>query len=668
MGRGKVTIKQIADMAGVSIATVSHVINHTRYVSPDLVERVEQVIRETGYDARIAEKEKKIRTGRSSLIAGVFPDIDTSLYQEMAGYLNALAMEKGFQFALYLSGDDIRIEKQIFNRLLQDKSLSGVFLVPVGSDGADYQDLLSSNVPVVCVERSLPGLDVSSVEFMDRAGMQNGTKHLLESGHRRILYLREVFPGTARQERAEGFLEALQEADIDPYQANILDVDVVGEDQPCISAIEKALKRIKPTAAIASGSRLTRLLLQTVRNAGIAYPEEISILGYGDEKWTQLIDPPLTTLKRSAEEICRKAMGIMAGMIDTGNREAVKEYVDVALDIQKSTRMMESGRYGDPSVSADKIVLSDAEKKLIRRGRYRVAIAFHYTGTAWSELHEQGIRDEMEMYGIEVISVMDAHFDPELQIAQLESVKITQPDAVIAVPTDDRLMADAFMELSKSTKIVFLGSIPEGIGAGSYVSYISVNEWENGTTVGRLLGEYYRSEKEIRVGMIIHGAAFYGTSSRDQAAEKILREKYPQCTIVAKEHFSQIDNAFQVARRMLEEHPEIETLYVSWDQPALHVIRALREMGRTDVTVFTTDLDRDVALCMEEGIVKGLSTQRPYEQGRAAARAVAKSLIGQEPPRYIGVQPYTVKPDSLERAWKDIFHAEIPIEIEDLRK
>ncbi len=655
-------------MAGVSIATVSHVINHTRYVSPDLVEKVEKIIRDTGYDNKIAEKEKKLRMGRSSVIAVIFPNVETSLYQEMIGYLNAMAMERGFQFAVFVSGDDMKVEKQILDLLMKEKMMAGIFLIPVGTNGNDYEEIFASKIPFVCIERSLTGGEVSSVEFKDREGMQNGTRHLLESGHRKILYLREHFPGTSRQERVEGFFAALREAGVDPYHAHILDVDVAGEEQTGVRAIEKALDRIKPTGVISSGNRLTRFLLQAIRNLGISYPEEVSVLGFGDEKWTQLIDPPLTTLKRSAEDICRKAMEIMFRMIDTGKQEPVRRYVDVALNIQKSTRMLESGPYGDPAVSADKIILSEAEKKLIRRGRFRVAIAFHYMGTAWSELHERGIRDEMEMYGIEVISVMDAHFDPALQITQLESIRITQPDAVIAVPADDEITADAFIELSKTTKIVFLGSIPENIEKNTYVSYVSVNEWENGTNVGRMLGEYYRSAKEVKVGLINHGATFYGTRSRDQAVEKILREKYPQCRIVASENFSQIDNSFQIARKMMEEHPEIETLYVSWDRPALQVIRVLRDLGRTDVTVFTTDLDHDIALCMEEGIVKGMSTQRPYEQGRVAARVVAKSLISQDIPRYVGVQPYTIKPDSLQRAWKDIFHSDPPIEIKKLRK
>ena len=100
---------------------------------------------------------------------------------------------------------------------------------------------------------------------------------------------------------------------------------------------------------------------------------------------------------------------------------------------------------------------------------------------------------------------------------------------------------------------------------------------------------------------------------------------------------------------------------MSWDRPALLVIKALKELGRGDVAVFTTDLDYEIARNMEDGIVKGLSTQRPYEQGRAAAAVVAKSLVSDEPlPKYVGVQPYQVEPKQLRLAWKEIFHESMP--------
>ena len=127
--------------------------------------------------------------------------------------------------------------------------------------------------------------------------------------------------------------------------------------------------------------------------------------------------------------------------------------------------------------------------------------------------------------------------------------------------------------------------------------------------------------------------------------------------------FIQIENAYKVCYEMINEHPDIQALYVSWDRPALLAIKALKALNRTDIAVFTTDLDFEIAEEMNQGFVKGLSTQRPYDQGKAAALAVAKSLVSDNVPKYIGVQPYVVHEKQLKRAWKDIFFEALPEEL-----
>lgn len=346
--------------------------------------------------------------------------------------------------------------------------------------------------------------------------------------------------------------------------------------------------------------------------------------------------------------------------INTGKVITEPRYADVELIVRKSVKMLENGPGGEEAVSPDSIVLTREEKKRLRKGYYRVAISFHYTGTAWAELHEKGIRDELERYGIDVISVMDAHFDSKLQNAQLEGIKLQQPDAVIAIPADDKETSDKFMELSKITKLVFLSNIPENLEKNHYVSCVSVNEWENGTNAGRMMGEYFKEKPSVKAGFLIHGASFYGTGVRDGAAVKVVQENYKNIEIMVVRGFGQIENTYRLCREIMSAYPEVEALYVSWDRPALLAIKALKEMGREDVAVFTTDLDYEIAMRMEEGIVRGLSTQRPYEQGQAVALVAAKSLVSEGLPKYVGVQPYVVEGKELRHAWKDIFHEPMP--------
>ena len=659
MGKSKVTIKEIADKAGVSIATVSHVINRTRYVSPELVDKIEKIIVETGYQNKIADKERKLLVGRESTIVAVIPNIESTIYRDMVAYVEQLVSVQGYQFLVAITDNDFKEETQVLAGLLVNKKVAGIIHAPVSDVATNYTKLIQSGVPFVCVERNILGSGIDSVEFRDREAIFKGADYLLASGHKNVLFFRESTDSTTRDERTKGFLSALQKYNINTNDANIVDVTLENGEDDCMLVIQKALRRYRPTAVLAGGNRITLYLMKTLRDMGIDCPGEISVVGFGDESWSELTYPPLTIIRRDVKGLSTKAVGMLFEKINTGSVISHDCYADVELVVRKSTKMLDNGPFGDKAAAPDSVVLTKEEKQRLKAGHFRVAISFHYTGTSWAELHEKGICEELEQFGIDV--VMDAHFDSELQNAQLDGIRLQKPDAVIAIPADDSRTREKFQELSKVSKLVFISNVPDGMSKNSYVSCVSVNESENGTNTGRMLGEYCKENKKKKAGFIIHGAAFYGTRVRDNAAERIIKDSYPDIDIVTIRSFGEISNAYQVARDVITANPEIEAMYVSWDRPALLVIKALKELGREDVAVFTTDLDHGIARCMEEGIVKGLSTQRPYEQGRAAAAVVAKSLVSEEQlPKYVGVQPYQVEPKQLRLAWKEIFHESMP--------
>ena len=665
MAKNRVSIREIAEMAGVSIATVSHVINRTRYVRPELVERVERIVRETGYIEKVSEKEKRLRVGKGSVIMGLFPNLESDLYRDLTLEIRKHLNEKGYFFYIALTDNDIRRQQELIEGILNDKRVAGILMVPASDNSADFRKLQQSGLPAVCLECDIKGGAFNAALFEDREAMRQGTSYLIESGHTNLMYIRDLAYGSSREERTLGYISALEKKELGTASTDtgIIEIDLTRDESLCISQIQRAIRRLLPTAVIAGGNRLTLYLLKAIRNAGIRCPEELSVIGFGDSVWTDLMDPPLTTFKRDAGKLADAAIDLLLEQIGGRKGSGERRYVPVTLTKRKSVKMLENGPFGERAVSIDTISLSPEERKRIRNGKYRAAIVFHYTGTAWSELHEKGIRDELDQYNIDIISVTDAHFDPALQNMQLEGLMLQHPDAVIAVPADDRETSEAFLKLSGQSKLVFLGSIPENVSRNNYVSYVSVNEWENGTNVGRVIGEYYRGEEKVCIGLLNHGATFYGTKARDQAVEKTLREEYPNISIVTTRNFSKIENADMVTRDMLTLHPEITALYVSWDRPALLAVRTMKEMWREDIAVFTTDLDREIAGLMKDGIVRGMSTQRPYEQGRAAGLVLAKSLVSDDLPKYVGVQPYVVMPEELQRAWKDIFHVEAPEEL-----
>jgi ribose transport system substrate-binding protein len=659
-----VTIKDVAAQAGVSIATVSHVINKTRYVSAEVEARVNEIIDKTGYRAKIQAKANIMRVGRRSEIAFVAPDITSTITSQAAAVLSEHVAEQGFTLSMYTTNGDLRREKHVLSQLITNKRVAGIVLTPASESPQEYARLLSAGLPFVCLDRPIRDERVNSVLSDNSGAMYEGTVHLIKSGHENIAILLESPLGTSSAERLEGYKKALIDHGIAFRDSLVVMVDRTGGSSE--ATIKNAIEKDPPSAVIAGGNKLTLQLLSIIERMGLSCPQDISIVGFGDREWCSIASPPLTVLRQDIQAMGRLAAESVLNKIANAPNGRVEARVPVQLYIRKSTQIIGKGPFGEIATSPDELILSDKEIEALRTGDYRVGISFHYCGTAWARLHEGGIRDTLQKVGVKVVAVTDSHFDPRLQITQLEGMRMLHPNAVIAIPTDDKATAHKFRDIAKETKLIFISNVPEGFTKEDYASCVSVNEQENGRSAGMLLGELFKHRKGAKVGFINHGAPFYGTRLRDLAAEQVIRGSYQgSVKIVDTRYFYEMPRAYEVCREMLCEHPEIEGLYISWDGPALNAIRALKELHREDVMIVTFDLDIEIATYLANGqFVKGISSQKPYEQGIAVGLATAKALLGDERYKYIGVPPYVVEPKNLGRAWKDILHERMPDSLE----
>jgi len=664
VGEFSVTIKDVAREAGVSMATVSHVINKTRYVRPEVEAKVNQVIDKTGYRAKILDKVNTLRVGRQSEIAFVASSISNTMGSQVAASLASYLAERGFVLSIYVTNGDLKRERHILSQLATNKRVAGIVLTAASENPQEYSKLISSGLPFVCFDRQIRDERTDSILSDNLGAMYQGTLHLIKSGHEKIAILLESRWGTTSVERLAGYKKALADHGIAFRESLVLMVDRA--DGSSEAAIKNALENDPPSAVIAGGNKLTLTLLSAIEKMGLNCPQDISVVGFGDQEWFSLASPPLTVLRQDIQTMGRLAAERLLAKIAGTSGERLEARVPVQLSIRKSTQIIGKGPFGEIATSPDELLLSDREIEALRAGDYRVAISFHYCGTAWARLHEEGIRETLQKVGVKVVTVNDAHFDPRLQITQLEGIRMQHPNALIAIPTDDRTTAHKFKELSKETRLIFISHVPEGFKKDDYASCVSVNEQENGRNAGLLLGELFKHRKGAKVGFINHGAPFYGTRVRDLAAEQVISESYRESVeIVDIKYFYEIPKAYEACREMLSAHPEIEGLYISWDRPALNAIRALKELRREEVAVVTFDLDTEIATYMANGqFVKAMSTQRPYEQGVAVGLATAKALLGDEQYKYIGVPPYVVELKNLARAWKDILHERMPDALE----
>lgn len=671
------TIRDVARIAGVSVATVSHVVNKTRYVSPELVKRVEDAINSLEYPPNFVVKKSKTLAIPSSLryIVMVSSDIQNPFQRQIIRYCETLVEAAGFAFVAADYHDDERHFDLLSHLLFSSSNAAGMIFIP-GPDQTTYavtQIMKTLNLPIVSIGNRLDGTDFDAILSDNHSGAFKAATHLIRSGHEKIAMICGNRLSESNLDRIAGYRQALQDNGIQPAPEFVL-TDRITEEQ-IFSTMRQLMASPAPPTAVFAANYQTLLSVVKYTNANnINCPQELSIVGFNDFDWAPFINPPVTTVAQDVGKLGELAVKTLLERI--ANDEAVAnstakplprrtEIVPTELRVRNSTYGIGRGPFGEKASSPDVLLLSDADKKLIQSGHYKAAIAFHYTGKAWMQLHEQGIKDIFSSLGISILAVTDAHFDPEMQNKQLEGLLTFEPDVIITLPADNIKTAPVFKKVAQSkTKLVLITNIPSGLTPDDYVTCVSVNERSYGRNIGRGLGDYMRHHGKRKIALLKHGADFYATNQRDKATEQILIEEYSDIQIVASYYFSSEENAYDRTIELFAKYPEIEGLYISWEGPAMMALSALNEMGRTDIAIATADLEYPVALNMAKGgMVKVLSAQTPYEQGQAMALAAANALINKPVPKFIGVEPIVITPENLLKSWQKVFHERTPAQL-----
>ena len=652
------TIRDIAKAAGVSISTVSHVVNKTRYVSPELVDRVEQAI--TSFDSSpnfiVKKKLSEQSTAAPQFVALISTSrrdsvFETNLEKELVQ--NNLSM-----ISLPCRNN---IEKNACLEFLKAPSCSGVVFWTEHDATPLDPDFSAVNLPRIIASLSERSEQENAI-FSDIAtGTRQAIRHLLRSGHEQIAFL-----GLDEITALSAFRSTMAEFNIPDFE----DMVYLGlhEEQKLFIVLDALTrKQLPPSAIFVANSSLTVPLLRYLEARNIRCPEDISIICLGDFEWSILYKPAITTVPYGRVKLAKTAVEHLKKQIEQ-NKHSLKEdsvRVPTKLLLRGSTAGIPRGPFGERSVDPYSLQLTATEKASIIEGKYTAAVSLHFTGFAFDNLFMKGLQDVFRPLGINIIATTDAHFDPVLQGRQLESFSHLQPDIVIGLPTDNSLTAEPFKNLIGTSKLVFLGHVPQGFTPKDYVSCITNNNREYGRYAAQALAEKMHKNNLTNVGMLMKDGEFFSTNQRDVSAKQLFSER-SDINLVDVSYFEYEHDVYKVTLDLMRRHPEINGLYVSWEGPAMEALRALQELGRTDVIISTCDLEYESAMVFAaKGMIQGISAQKPFELGRASAMAAAISLLDRDVPSYIAVEPVTVTHTNLLKVWKEIYKENAPAELRD---
>ncbi|MEH7169446.1 substrate-binding domain-containing protein, partial [Priestia megaterium] len=332
-------------------------------------------------------------------------------------------------------------------------------------------------------------------------------------------------------------------------------------------------------------------------------------------------------------------------------------------------KILSTGPHGEEAVSAKTLRLSLKELKKIKKKKYRAAIAMHYTGSDWSRSQLEGMQTTFEKMGIEVVAVTNAEFKWKKQVADIESILAKNPDILVSIPVDPELTASVYQKAAQAgVKLVFMDNTPNGLQhRKDYVSIVSADNYGNGIESANIMAE--KLDRKGKVGIIYHDADFFATKQRTEAFEKTIKEKYPDIQIVDRRGITDSNDGEKVASAMIAEHQDLNGIFVVWDVPAEGALRATRTAKKSNLVITTMDLGMNVALeIAQDGPIKGLGAQLPYQQGVAEAILAGYGLLGKQAPPYVAVPSLKVMKENVIDAWQLVYHEDAPDIIQSVAK
>jgi LacI family transcriptional regulator len=298
------TIREVAEKAGASVTTVSHVINETRHVSDEVRLRVLDAMKELNY--RPNALARSLRMGQTHTLALILPDSANPFFADIGHAVEDCAFQLGYSVILCNTQGDPRREF-LYVDVLSKKQVDGIIFVATGEQVASLNFLQSRAMPVVVVNRDLSTIEVDLIFTDNLQGGYLATHHLLTLGHRRIACIAGPSDLTLGADRVAGYRRALEEAGL-AYDERLV---LAGDYQPASGfrvTHDLLSRRDPPTAIFACNDLMALGALRAAVEAGCRVPADLSIVGFDDIELARYTNPPLTTIAQDKAEIGAQAV------------------------------------------------------------------------------------------------------------------------------------------------------------------------------------------------------------------------------------------------------------------------------------------------------------------------------------------------------------------------
>ncbi|MFE9557189.1 LacI family DNA-binding transcriptional regulator [Streptomyces sp. NPDC006692] len=313
------TMKDVARAAGVSPMTVSRAVSGEPGVSPDTAARVEQAVRQLGYQRNDNARNLRQKNLRTSTIGLVVDDLANPFYALMARSVEDEAHRRGFLVLVGSTNDEPRREREVIAAFTA-RQVDGLILVPTNTGHGFLKQPMEGGTCVVCVDRPARGLAVDTVTVDNRAGAERAVSHLLGHGHTRIAYLGDRFDIWTQRERHAGYLDALASHGI-PEDPALVRHELRSQSDAASALADLRRLPDPPTALFTTNDLITIGVMD-----GLGSPDRVAVVGFDDFPLADRLSPPLSVVSQDPVALGATAANLLFSRIE-GDRSAPRSVV-----------------------------------------------------------------------------------------------------------------------------------------------------------------------------------------------------------------------------------------------------------------------------------------------------------------------------------------------------
>ncbi len=331
------TIYDVAKKAGVSIATVSRVLNKKDNVSEETKQRVMDAIEELNYVPNMIAS--ALMTKKMSTLSLLIPDVINPFFSEIARGVEDAA--NNYNYNVIVCNTDYDLKKEaVYLNLLKQKSVDGFIVASAIYNDKNVYDLIKQDYPLVLLGREIDGIEKNTrtdvIVSNDICGGYQATKHLIELGHRKIDLILGPKEIKVNRDREKGYRKALRDHGI-AVDKNRIHNGRFKIEFGCSKALEILRKKEQPTAIFAGNDIIAIGVLRAAKSLGYDVPGDLSVVGYDNTILAEIADPPLTTINQQMYKMGYMAAEMLIKRLKGDKKPAQRVIFETKLVVRKST-------------------------------------------------------------------------------------------------------------------------------------------------------------------------------------------------------------------------------------------------------------------------------------------------------------------------------------------